>query len=102
MHCHRYSYKGVNTDRTKYSISLSKIESVSYNLRFLPVQRYYYYIRKGVQKKMLAPQPSEQLRAIQRLVPQKYLTSHYLSNLRDELLEEIDSDYEFSARKSIG
>lgn len=51
---------------------------------------------------MLAQQPEEQLRAIQRLVPENYLTSSHLSDLRDELLEEIDSDYEFSARKSIG
>ncbi|KAK7111861.1 dynein axonemal heavy chain 3-like isoform X2 [Littorina saxatilis] len=64
-------------------------------------ERYYYYIRKGVQKMMLAQQPEEQLRAIQRLVPENYLTSSHLSDLRDELLEEIDSDYEFSARKSI-
>ena len=72
------------------------------NVCLLYVQRYYYYIRKGVQKSMLAPQPAEQLRAIQHLVPQQYLTSSYLSNLRDELLEEVDADYEFSARKSIG
>ena len=66
------------------------------------MQRYYYYIRKGVKTLMLAPQPLEQLRAIQSLVPHKYLTSGYLSNMRDKLLVEMDSDYEFSARKSIG
>nr|KAG5713480.1 hypothetical protein BaRGS_025028 [Batillaria attramentaria] len=64
-------------------------------------ERYYYYIKKGVHKGMLAPQPSEQLRAIQHLVPQQYLTNPALSNLRDDLLEEIDADYEFSSRKAI-
>ncbi|KAL8573170.1 Dynein heavy chain 3, axonemal [Nucella lapillus] len=64
-------------------------------------ERYYYYIHKGVNKQMLAPQPSEQLRAIQVLVPQQYLTSHSLHGLRDDLLEEVDADYEFSARKAI-
>lgn len=64
-------------------------------------ERYYYYIQKGVHKSMLAPQPSQQLLAIQHLVPQQYLTSSHLSNLRGNLLEEIDADYEFSSRKAI-
>lgn len=51
---------------------------------------------------MLAGQPPEQLQAIQRLVPEKYLTSSFLSGLRDKLLEEIDQAYDFSARKAIG
>lgn len=66
------------------------------------LQRYYYYIQKGVHKDMLAGQPPEQLQAIQRLVPEKYLTSSFLSGLRDKLLEEIDQAYDFSARKAIG
>ena len=108
LHCavwvpyHHYTHIRVNTAVAKCNMNVSKYQSFSLHICALPVQRYYYYIRKGVQKRMLAPQPSEQLRAIQHLVPQQYLTSPYLSNLRDELLEEIDSDYEFSARKSIG
>lgn len=51
---------------------------------------------------MLAPQPSEQVHAIQKLVPQKYLSTPALINVRDQLLEEIDADYECACRQIIG
>ena len=68
----------------------------------LLLQRYYYYIHNGVQKDMLATQPKQQLLAIQDLVPQQFLTTALLACMRNHLLDEIDADYEFSSRKSIG
>lgn len=51
---------------------------------------------------MMAPQPRDQVERIEKLVPDKYLTSTFLEPLKEELLQEIDDDYEYSTRKSIG
>ena len=51
---------------------------------------------------MLAASPKEWQEKIHQLIPAKYLTSSMLSNLRNELREEVNTDYEFSLRKAIG
>ncbi|XP_012937339.1 dynein heavy chain 3, axonemal [Aplysia californica] len=65
------------------------------------LERYYYYIRKGIAVSMLAPQESQQLRNIERLVPAHLLTAKHLQPMYSDLREEIASDYEMSARKCI-
>ncbi|XP_059139620.1 dynein axonemal heavy chain 3-like isoform X2 [Physella acuta] len=65
------------------------------------LERYYYYIRKGISPNMLAPQPSQQLKHIERMVPQNLLLAKHLQPMCQQLRLEIANDYEMSARKSI-
>ncbi|XP_041362756.1 dynein heavy chain 3, axonemal-like isoform X2 [Gigantopelta aegis] len=65
------------------------------------LERYYYYIRKGIVPSMLAPQPQMQLKNIQSHVPDSLLTNPELESTTQELLEEINLDYEYSLRKTI-
>ncbi|KAK0049220.1 dynein heavy chain 3 axonemal-like isoform X1 [Biomphalaria pfeifferi] len=65
------------------------------------LERYYYYIRKGIAPTMLAPQPSQQLKNIESMVPPSLLTAKHLQIMCNELRTEIANDYEMSARKSI-
>lgn len=51
---------------------------------------------------MLAPQPSQQLKNVEKMVPAHLLSAKNLQPLYKQLREEIDKDYEMSARKSIG
>lgn len=51
---------------------------------------------------MLAPQPPEQMKKIKQLVPTALLSNSDLDLSVQTLTEEIDEDYEYSLRKSIG
>lgn len=51
---------------------------------------------------MLAPQHPEVMKNVQTLIPERLCTSAELKWLNDELLEEVNNDYEFSLRKAIG
>ena len=66
------------------------------------LQRYYYYIEKGIKKEMLAPQEGEEVKRIKSMIPEPLLTCGELQPLVEELTSEVDSDYEFSLRKAIG
>lgn len=66
------------------------------------LQRYYYYIQKGIKREMLAPQPTEQVKRIRTMIPDELLEAHDLTKLQDCLSDEVTQDYEFSVRKSIG
>ena len=64
-------------------------------------QRYDYYITKGIQPEMLAPQPKEQMENVTKLISPPLLTAAHLQPLLAETKEEILQDYEFSLRKCI-
>lgn len=66
------------------------------------LQRYYYYIEKGIKRSMLAPQHPDVMKNVQMLIPERLCTSVELKWLNDELLEEVNNDYELSLRKAIG
>ena len=66
------------------------------------LQRYYYYIDKGIKSEMLAPQPDMQLRTIESMIPENLLSSTELSQTKVKLDDEVTADYELSLRKSIG
>ncbi len=51
---------------------------------------------------MLAPQSLTHIENILQLVPPHLITSWEHEALNQELLQEIDTDYENSVRKSIG
>ncbi|XP_046326217.1 dynein axonemal heavy chain 3-like [Haliotis rufescens] len=65
------------------------------------LERYYYYINKGIRREMLAPQSHTQVKNIQRLVPSHLISSWEHETLNQLLLQEIDTGYEMSIRKSI-
>lgn len=65
------------------------------------LKRYYYYIENGIKASMLAASPKQWQEKIHKLIPAMYLTNPMLANLRNELHEEVNVDYEFSLRKAI-
>ncbi|ESO89088.1 hypothetical protein LOTGIDRAFT_210054 [Lottia gigantea] len=65
------------------------------------LERYYYYIEKGINKEMLAPPQPGQLKEIENLVPQALLENPELEDIHTELIEEIHEDHRQSIRKSI-
>ncbi|KAK2870454.1 hypothetical protein Q8A67_024846 [Cirrhinus molitorella] len=66
------------------------------------LERYVYYITEGVYGHMLAPQPPEQITAILKLLPSCFQgDERKIQKMREDLLEEVQRDYEFSLRKNI-
>ncbi len=62
-----------------------------------------YYITEGVYGHMLAPQPPEQITAILKLLPSRFQgDERKMQKMQEDLLEEVQRDYEFNLRKSIG
>ena len=51
---------------------------------------------------MIAPQDPEVMRNVASLIPNNLLTNPELHNMVDELGLEVNGDYEYSIRKSIG
>jgi hypothetical protein len=79
--------------------------SFFYNILLLSscfTQRYYYYVERGINKSMIAvPDPSI-MKNVCGMVPSSLLTNHELDPMIQDLSEEINHDYEYSIRKSIG
>ena len=65
-------------------------------------QRYYYYVEKGIHKSMIAPQDPVVMKNVANLIPNHLLNNHDLHYMIDDLSEEVNHDYEYSIRKSIG
>jgi len=65
-------------------------------------QRYYYYIQKGIDRTMIASPNSAIMKNVCNLVPSPLLTNSELDPMINDLAEEINHDYEYSVRKSIG
>ena len=67
------------------------------------VQRYEYYISRGVPNHSLAAQDPEVMeRILQKRIPEKLRRNTELDPLVTELKQEVVSDYDFSVRKAIG
>jgi len=66
------------------------------------LQRYYYYIDKGIDKSMIAVPESSMMKNVCGLVPSALLTNSELDPIIQNLSEEINHDFEYSIRKSIG
>lgn len=67
------------------------------------VQRYEYYISRGVPNHSLAAQDPEVMeRILQNRIPEKLRRNTELDPLVTELKQEVVSDYDFSVRKAIG
>ncbi|CAD5122382.1 DgyrCDS10813 [Dimorphilus gyrociliatus] len=70
------------------------------------LERYYYYINRGISADMLAAQDRDIMDRIDRLIPNKFLTksafaSNLLAPLYSNLKEEVREDYEMSLKKAI-
>ncbi|XP_056593901.1 dynein axonemal heavy chain 3 isoform X3 [Triplophysa dalaica] len=65
------------------------------------LERYMYYIHEGIYGHMLAPQPQEQISNILQLVPSHFHGDERKMQRMRKHLEEVQSDYDFSLRKSI-
>ncbi|XP_077075428.1 dynein axonemal heavy chain 3 isoform X1 [Siphateles boraxobius] len=66
------------------------------------LERYLYYITEGIYGHMLAPHPPEQITRILKLVPSRFPEDEQkMQRMQEDLLEEVQRDYEFSLRKSI-
>ncbi|XP_033740540.1 dynein heavy chain 3, axonemal-like isoform X1 [Pecten maximus] len=63
--------------------------------------RYYYYIEKGIRREMLALPHPDTMKNICQLVPSPLLSSIELKGMVEDLTKEVNSDYEFSIRKTI-
>ncbi|XP_070580768.1 dynein axonemal heavy chain 3-like [Ptychodera flava] len=63
--------------------------------------RYHYYITKGVNDGMLAPQPIEMMGNILCRLSKKIKEDPELDRMQKDLICEVDDDYDFSLRKSI-
>lgn len=61
-----------------------------------------YYIHEGIYGHMLAPQPQEQISNILQLVPSHFHGDERKMQRMRKHLEEVQRDYDFSLRKSIG
>ena len=69
----------------------------------MTLQRYEYYISRGVPDHSLAAQDQEVMeRILQKRIPEKLRRNTELDPLVTELKQEVVSDYDFSVRKSIG
>ena len=67
------------------------------------VQRYQYYISRGVPDHSLAAQDQEIMeRIVQKRIPDKLARNAELDPLITKLKQEVGGDYDFSVRKSIG
>lgn len=68
----------------------------------LPTQRYLHYI-SDIPNEVVAPQPPEQMMKIMQLLPASIdKSSKEVQNLMMKLQEDIQRDYAFSLKKSIG
>ncbi|XP_033631251.1 dynein heavy chain 3, axonemal-like [Asterias rubens] len=65
------------------------------------MERYHYYISKGLTPEMLALPPDNMMDNVQCYVPLSLLEDTGLQKLRNQLEDEIYRDYEFSCRKTI-
>ncbi|CAI5792110.1 dynein heavy chain 3, axonemal [Podarcis lilfordi] len=65
------------------------------------LQRYCYYIHKGIRKDMLAPQNKEVMDSILKHIPSHFLANPMLETLLKELTEEIQNDYHIWLMKDI-
>lgn len=64
------------------------------------VERYWYYITKGVQSRMVAPEPSDEYnRFCSHLTPK--LLQPSLKSVHDDLKNEIHSTYDLAVRRAI-
>ena len=72
-------------------------------LIFVFLQRYEYYISRGIPDHSLAKQDKDIMdRILQKRVPEKLQRNTELDPLISELKQEVVNDYDFSVRKSIG
>ncbi|XP_062820321.1 dynein axonemal heavy chain 3 [Anolis carolinensis] len=67
----------------------------------IDLERYCYYIHKGIRKDMLAPQDELVMENILSLIPSRFLTNLHLEALRKSLKEEIQDDYHIWLMKDI-
>lgn len=65
-------------------------------------KRYYYYLTHGIRKDMIAPEDSEVMVQVSKLISNALLISPSLEPLVTVLLEEKENDYYNSLKKSIG
>ncbi|KAG5443966.1 Dynein heavy chain 3, axonemal [Clonorchis sinensis] len=63
------------------------------------LERYTYYINKGIPDDMLAPPPEQLWKKLDEYTPRKLVSAW--PNLASELRNEIRTDYNYSLRKSI-
>ena len=64
------------------------------------LERYYYYIGKGVDSDMLASQPKETMKRVRSLLKSELLGPSH-QGLIKELVDEINEGYDFSGRQAI-
>ncbi|XP_078610604.1 dynein axonemal heavy chain 3-like isoform X1 [Branchiostoma floridae x Branchiostoma japonicum] len=65
------------------------------------LERYYYYITKGVRSEMLAPAPEDQMPNIKSRIPEALRNNPDLNKIVVALTEEAEGDYNFTLRKCI-
>ncbi|XP_076997717.1 dynein axonemal heavy chain 3 [Tamandua tetradactyla] len=65
------------------------------------LERYSYYLTKGIQKDMIAPEDEDVMVRISKLISNKLLTNPFLEPLLSILVEEKENDYYYSLKKSI-
>ncbi|XP_042293782.1 dynein axonemal heavy chain 3 [Sceloporus undulatus] len=65
------------------------------------LERYCYYIHKGIRKDMLAPQDEHVMDNILKHIPSHFLNSPNLEALLKSLTEEIQDDYQIWLMKNI-
>ncbi|XP_062999548.1 dynein axonemal heavy chain 3 [Elgaria multicarinata webbii] len=65
------------------------------------LERYCYYIHKGIRKDMLAPQKEEVMDNILKHIPSHFLVNPNLEALLNSLKEEIQHDYQIWLMKDI-
>lgn len=65
------------------------------------LKRYYYYIEKGTDSRMIAPLEDEQFIKFYSHIAEKYISNSQLKNLSKSLNDEIKLSYEYAMRKAI-
>lgn len=78
--------------------------SFRYNILTITIallQRYYYYIQKGIDARQVAGPPPGQMSRVKTSLPEKLRADSHLTPLLAELENEVLNDYDFSYRKSI-
>lgn len=88
---------GFCSQRRKYHIIFSLFVHV-----LCVVQRYYYYIEKGIASCEVSTLLKTDVEKIYALIPQSLLQAAGLQASVKRLLQEARDDFEFSMKKSIG
>ena len=86
--------------KEEIEVKRKKIDNFSFKILSHVFQRYWYYITKGVQSRMIAPQSADQYGRFCSHIASE-LHPPALQKFHDTLKQEIHDDYDLAIRRAI-